>query len=173
MIAHAKQVAERDAAQEDTDYLIQTFRDTIDRLKSRADELELVSATLTRSLTSGFISIDTEGRIVQMNGSAREILAIDSEAPVAGKTVGELLGDSALAHVLAPETRHQAIARREIEHPTPRGPITLGVTAVPLIDATGETLGILALFTDLTPVKDLEARVRTMRSEERRVGKEG
>lgn len=164
LIAQAKKVADRDSAQEETAYLIQTFRDTIDRLKSRADELELVSATLTRSLTSGFISIDTEGRVVQMNGAAREILAIEAEAPVAGRTIGELLGDSTLAHVLAPETRPQAIARQEIEHPTPRGTITLGVTAVPLIDATGDTLGTLALFTDLTPVKDLEARVRTMQT---------
>ncbi|HEX3109588.1 MAG TPA: ATP-binding protein [Thermoanaerobaculia bacterium] len=164
LMAHAKRIADRDAAQEDTDYLIQTFRDTIDRLKSRADELELVSATLTRSLTSGFISIDTEGRVVQMNGAAREILAIEPEAPVAGKTVGELLGDTTLAHVLAPETRSKVIARQEIEHATPRGEITLGVTAVPLIDAAGETLGTLALFTDLTPVKDLEARVRTMQT---------
>ncbi|HEY2323146.1 MAG TPA: ATP-binding protein, partial [Thermoanaerobaculia bacterium] len=151
-------------AQEETDYLIQTFRDTIARLKSRADELELVSATLTRSLTSGFISIDTEGRVVQMNGAAREILAIDADAPVAGKMTRELLGEGTLAHVLAPETRPQAIARQEIEHATRRGTITLGVTAVPLIDATGETLGTLALFTDLTPVKDLEARVRTMQT---------
>jgi signal transduction histidine kinase len=164
LIAHAKEVADRDVAQEETDYLIQTFRDTIARLKSRADELELVSATLTRSLTSGFISIDTEGRIVQMNGAAREILAIDAEAPVAGKTIGELLGDNALARVLSPDTRPRAIARQEIEHTTPRGAITLGVTAVPLIDAVGETLGTLALFTDLTPVKDLEARVRTMQT---------
>jgi signal transduction histidine kinase len=164
LMAHAKEVAERDAAQEDTAYLIQTFRDTIDRLKNRADELELVSATLTRSLTSGFISIDTAGRIVQMNGAAREILAIDADAPVAGKTAGELLGEGALARLLAPESRPQAIARQEIEHATARGAITLGVTAVPLIDANGETLGTLALFTDLTPVKDLEARVRTMQT---------
>ncbi|HEY2093764.1 MAG TPA: ATP-binding protein [Thermoanaerobaculia bacterium] len=164
LMKHAQEVAERDAAQEDTAYLIQTFRDTIDRLKSRADELELVSATLTRSLTSGFISIDTEGRIVQMNGAAREILAIGLDTAVAGERVNNLLGESALAQILAPATRHQVIARQEIEHPTPRGPITLGVTAVPLIDARGETLGTLALFTDLTPVKDLEARVRTMQT---------
>jgi signal transduction histidine kinase len=164
LMKHAQEVAERDAAQEDTAYLIQTFRDTIDRLKSRADELELVSATLTRSLTSGFISIDTEGRVVQMNGAAREILAIDSDATLTGQRVNDLLGDSALARILAPATRHRAIARQEIEHATPRGPSTLGVTAVPLIDATGETLGTLALFTDLTPVKDLEARVRTMQT---------
>src|SRR5947209_11289093 len=164
LMAQARKVADRDAAQEETEYVIQTFRDTIDRLQSRADELELVSATLTRSLTSGFISIDTEGRIVQMNGAAREILAIDAETPVAGRTPGELLGDNPLADVLAPETRPQAIARQEIEHATPRGTITLGVTAVPLIDATGDTLGTLALFTDLTPVKDLDARVRTMQT---------
>lgn len=164
LMAHAKEVADRDLAQEDTAYLIQTFRDTIDRLKSRADELELVSATLTRSLTSGFISIDTEGRIVQMNGAAREILAIDTDAPVAGTTLGQLLGEGTFAHVLTPETRPHAIARQEIEHATSRGTITLGVTAVPLIDAAGETLGTLALFTDLTPVKDLEARVRTMQT---------
>jgi signal transduction histidine kinase len=123
-----------------------------------------VSATLTRSLTSGFISIDTEGGVVQMNGAAREILDIDAEASVAGEPVVSLLGGSALAHLLAPSTRHQAVTRQEIEHATARGTITLGVTAVPLIDAAGETLGTLALFTDLTPVKDLEARVRTMKT---------
>jgi signal transduction histidine kinase len=171
LMNHAREVAQRDAAQEDTAYLIQTFRDTIDRLhsqedalKRRADELELVSATLTRSLTSGFISIDTEGRIVQMNGAAREILAIGLDTAVAGERVNDLLGGSALAQILAPATRHQMIARQEIEHPTPRGTTTLGVTAVPLIDARGETLGTLALFTDLTPVKDLEARVRMMQT---------
>lgn len=164
LMAHAKRVADRDAAQEDTEYLIQTFRDTIDRLKSRADELELVSATLTRSLTSGFMSIDTAGRIVQINGAGRDILAVNADAPVAGKRVDELLGESALATLLAPETRPQAITRQEIEHATQRGTITLGVTAVPLIDAAGDTLGTLALFTDLTPVKDLEARVRTMQT---------
>jgi signal transduction histidine kinase len=179
MIAHANELGERDTSQEDTAYLIQTFRDTIDRLrsqeddlkrlheyeKSRADELELVSATLTRSLTSGFISIDTAGRIVQMNGAAREILGIDAAANVGGEPVNALLGDSALAHLLAPsDARGNAIARQEIEHPTARGPITLGVTAVPLIDISGDVLGTLALFTDLTPVKDLEARVRTMQT---------
>jgi len=179
MIAHANELGERDTAQEDTAYLIQTFRDTIDRFrsqeddlkrlheyeKSRADELELVSATLTRSLTSGFISIDTAGRIVQMNGAAREILGIDAAANVGGEPVEALLGDSALAQLLTPsETRGNAIARQEMEHPTARGPITLGVTAVPLIDISGDVLGTLALFTDLTPVKDLEARVRTMQT---------
>jgi two-component system, NtrC family, sensor histidine kinase PilS len=163
MIAHARELGERDAAQEDTAYLIQTFRDTIDRLRSRADELELVSATLTRSLTSGFISIDTHGKIVQMNGAAREILGIGADAAVGGAPVPALLGDSALAGLLVPSAQ-TVIARQEVEHPTANGTVTLGVTAVPLIDAAGETLGTLALFTDLTRVKDLEARVRTMQT---------
>ncbi|MDQ3282533.1 MAG: hypothetical protein M3Q69_14120, partial [Acidobacteriota bacterium] len=81
MLDHAREVSARGEQQDETTYLIDTFRESIQRLrtqeaelkrlheleKSRADELELVSATLTRSLTSGFISLDAGARVLQVN----------------------------------------------------------------------------------------------------------
>jgi signal transduction histidine kinase len=179
LLSHASELAERGAEQEETAYLIETFRDTIERLhsqeddlkrlhefeKSRADELELISATLTRSLTSGFISIGAAGYMVQMNGAAREILGIPASEPVAGRSVSGVLGETELARVLERSAASgETIARQEIEHTTPSGTITIGLAAVPLVDERSKMLGTLALFTDLTPIKTLEARVRTMQT---------
>src|SRR5258708_5357483 len=87
LLDYAKEVGERHADEDETFYLIETFRDTIatlklqeselkrlhDAEKLRADELELVTATLTRSMSAGFIAIDDGGRVVDINSSGREI----------------------------------------------------------------------------------------------------
>jgi two-component system sensor histidine kinase AtoS len=40
----------------------------------------------------------------------------------------------------------------------------LGLTTVPLRDANGGTIGVLALFTNLTPIRELEGRVRALQT---------
>jgi signal transduction histidine kinase len=52
----------------------------------------------------------------------------------------------------------------EIEdvHPVTGEPVTIGLTTVPLHTESDAFLGFLALFTDLTPIRSLEARVQDM-----------
>ncbi len=174
MLDQARELSDRDDQTDETTYLIATFRDSIQRLKvqeaeltrlhesekTRADELEMVSATLTRSLTSGFIALDPNARVLQLNAAAREILDIPPERDPQ-VDIGELIGNAPLASVLRDAIRRsETVSRIEVEH----GATAIGLTAVPLLGENEKLLGMLALFTDLTPIRQLEARVRAMQT---------
>ena len=174
MLDEAKRLGMRDGEQDDTTYLIQTFRESISRLqdqeaelkqlhlreKSRADELELVTATLTRSLTSGLITLDPDGRVVEINAAARETLQVEND-PEPRVDLRALLGDSPLTDTLLRALQQrETLTRIEVEHDA----ISIGLTAVPLVGEEGRLLGMLALMTDLTPIKRLESRVRAMQT---------
>jgi signal transduction histidine kinase len=178
LLDHAREVGAPGAQQDETTYLIETFRDSIDRLKAqelelkrlheaektRADELEMVTATLTRSLTSGFLAMDPSARVLEVNAAAREILCIAPDADVQVE-IGALIGDSALADLLRRAAREgETMTRIEVEHTAAGNTLAIGLTAVPLKGEGLRLLGILALFTDLTPIKALEGRVRAMQT---------
>ncbi len=165
--------------QEETAYLIETFRNSIatlkyqeeelkrlhEREKTRADDLERVTAALTRNLTSGFIAVDAAGAIVDINAAGREILGLDPLEPVTGRTLSEAIPLRASANALAGAfEQREARTRMEIEdvHPLTGEPVTIGLTTVPLHTESDAFLGFLALFTDLTPIRGLEARVQDM-----------
>ena len=165
--------------QEETAYLIDTFRQSIATLKSqeeelkrlhdeektRADELERVTGALTRSLTSGLIVLDATGAVADINTAGREILGIDAAAPVAGRALPDAIPLRAFADTLR-EAFEQRAAMNRIEisgvQPATNERVTIGLTTVPLRNEADALLGFLALFTDLTPIRSLEARVQEM-----------
>ena len=158
-------------------YLIDTFRNSIatlkaqegelkllhDREKERADDLERVTAALTRSLTSGLIAIDAAGGIVDINAAGREILGVDATQSLAGRRFADVIPLTAFGEALSTAFAHQsAMTRVEIDDVRGSDPVTVGLTTVPLRNESGVFLGLLALFTDLTPIRSLEARVQEM-----------
>ncbi|HEY5611557.1 MAG TPA: PAS domain-containing protein, partial [Thermoanaerobaculia bacterium] len=178
MLDHAREVSDRSEGVDDARYLIETFRKSIETLKlqeaelkrlhdvekMRADELERITATLTRSLTSGFIAVNREGRIVDVNAAAREILRLDA-SEFSGSSILDAMGETEFAQTLsraivarATLTRHEIVDGRRGES------VAIGLTTVPLLDEDGEFLGMLALFTDLTPIRSLEARLRDLQT---------
>jgi len=178
LLDEAKGVGAKGAETDETEYLIDTFRTTIATLKrqeielqqlhgrekSRADDLERITATLTRSLTSGFIAVDAAGLIVDLNRSAREILNIPENTLLAGLTVPQLLGENSFSRALTesattriPLTRHEVSQEENSES-------VIGLTTVPLTNADGAFLGMIALFADLSPSKKLEARLQQMQT---------
>ncbi|HXI12543.1 MAG TPA: ATP-binding protein [Thermoanaerobaculia bacterium] len=178
LLDEAREVGERGAETDETEYIINTFRTTIATLKrqelelqelhvrekSRADDLERITATLTRSLTSGFIAVDAAGLIVDLNRSAREILNIADSSHLTGLTVPESLGDSSFATALtASATTRTPLTRYEVSH-HPGSESVIGLTTVPLTSADGAFLGMIALFADLSPSKKLEARLQQMQT---------
>jgi signal transduction histidine kinase len=174
LLDHAREFRERQEHEDETNYLIETFRNSIATLRSqeeelkrlheaekrRADDLERVTATLTRSLTAGFIAIDPTGVVVDVNAAGREILAlagltIETGAPLPVEP------RHAFATVVrdAFETR-TPLSREEIELRDDDRDLVIGLTTVPLSTATESFLGMLVLFSDLTEVRRLEHRVR-------------
>lgn len=178
MLDHARHLGGESEPRDEASYLIETFRQSIETLKaqeqelrrlheiekSRADDLERVTATLTRSLTSGFIALNPDGGILDVNSLAREILGIEPGSPVALAGTG---GDSAhpFFDVLGRAHRERRTLSREVvEWSDEGGRHCVGLTTVPLLGHEDAFLGTLALFTDLTPIRALEARVSEMKT---------
>jgi len=177
MLDQARTLGARAAGQDETAYLIDTFRNSIatlkeqegelkrlhDREKLRADDLERVTAALTRSLTSGLIAIDVGGAIVDINSAGREILGIAAGESPAGRRFADVIPLPSFTDSLRLAFQQQeAMTRVEIVDTRNGEDVTIGLTTVPLRNESGAFLGLLALFTDLTPIRSLEARVQEM-----------
>jgi signal transduction histidine kinase len=177
MLDQARELGPADRGADETAYLIETFRNSIATLrlqetelkrlhemeKTRADDLERITATLTRSLSSGFLAADDSGRIVDVNGAGREILHLDPAASLAGQDITAVLGQSEFARTLSEAVAQRAsLTRKEISEGSEND--VIGLTTVPLLTERGVSLGMIALFTDLTPVRTLEARLRDLQT---------
>ncbi|HEY4641322.1 MAG TPA: ATP-binding protein [Thermoanaerobaculia bacterium] len=178
MLASAAELRDRSPHDDEQQYLIDTFRESIARLKeqeqellrlhqaerTRADDLERVTDALTRSMVSGFLSVDPEGCVMDVNAVARETLGIGSD-DLHGMALDQAFGPSEFSHVLLEAvTTRSAINRRELSVFVDGQPRVVGLTTVPLLGIERQFLGMLALFTDLTPVRKLETRVREMQN---------
>lgn len=169
-------IVNEDDPRGDSHYLLQTFETSIrsmksqqselqrlrDQEKARADDLAAVTRTLVRSLASGFIAIDPEGAVLDMNEQAREILALP-EQPLPNESFARAFGESTFSRILQDAIRNQRTLQRE-EIADDRSGRLIGLTTVPLLDEAGRYFGMLALFVDLSPVRKLEERVRAMQS---------
>ncbi len=178
MLGDAKELGERTGDQDETAYLIETFRNSIatlkmqeeelkrlhDREKTRADDLERVTAALTRSLTSGLIAIDANGEIVDINAAGRDILGIAYTDALTGRPLAEVVTLTGFADALQQAFEQQSpMTRVEIDDVRSNNEqVTVGLTTVPLRNESGTFLGFLALFTDLTPIRSLEVRLQEM-----------
>ncbi len=162
---------------DERDFLIARFESTIAALsrkeqelarlaraeKERADDLEIAARTLARNLPTGLLSVDSEGLIIELNESGREIL--DLPEAVRGKPCAEALAGipdlrDAVLSVLQQQT---TFSRREIHWRQGEQEHVIGVTANPATGGDGRFLGVLALFTDVTHVRRLESRVALAR----------
>lgn len=178
MLDSAAEIHERAPNVDEQQYLIDTFRTSIDLLKAqknelqflhdaqkiRADDLERITSALTRSLTSGFLAVDPGGSILDLNASAREILHT-GDAHLAGVHVSEALGSTGFTSALLDAVdRRTALSRTEVTIDRDGAQQLVGLTTVPLLDADERYLALLALFTDLTPYRELEERVRDLQT---------
>ncbi|HUP50669.1 MAG TPA: ATP-binding protein [Thermoanaerobaculia bacterium] len=180
LLDEASSIALHDPEVDEQQYLVETFRKTIatlrmqedelrhlhDQEKARADDFERVVAALTRSLSSGFIAVDPAGRVVDVNQSGREILRLDPGQEVIGRPLAEIAAPENFGEILQEATAaRQSLTRREVESRTEDGQrLVIGLSTVPLMNEEGSFLGMLALFTDLTPIRDLEGRMREMQT---------
>ncbi len=159
---------------DERDFLIARFEATISALsekerelerlarveKGRADDMEIAARTLARNLPTGLLSVDRSGAVVELNEAGREILGIAADAR--GEAFGEVLANvpDFKEVITAVLEQREAVGRRETRWGPER---VLGVTATPATGADGRFLGVLALFSDLSEVRRLEARVALAR----------
>jgi two-component system, NtrC family, sensor histidine kinase PilS len=152
----------------ETALLSQALEDAITMLKTqeramaaRAEASERLSGQIVASLTAGLVVTDLDGRVQIVNPSSRRLLGL-GDAPLEG-TVSEVLGPASPLTAAIEECLRdrQPIVRRSLELADLRTDVThLGVTVSPLVSESGESSGVICLFTDLTAVVDLEEQLR-------------
>jgi PAS domain S-box-containing protein len=142
---------------------IAALRDKERQLQARADDLEISARLLSRNLPTGLLSIDSAGTIVELNEAGREILQASDD--LHGKYFEAALSAAPeFRDVLAEVLRNRGpIGRREIRWTAGKEARSFGVTVTPAQGADGRFLGVLALFTDLTEMRRLEARIALTR----------
>ena len=130
---------------------------------SRAIErMRLDTDNIVRNLTRGVLSVDDTGRVMHVNRVAETTLGIRAE-DVKGRPVTQALPHRhrALAALLTQGlATARPVRRMEIEVVQEGRTIPLGVGTTILFGPDGELTGAVALFQDLTEVREKENRMR-------------
>lgn len=127
---------------------------------ARADASERLRGEIIENLTAGLVVVGRDGEVQIVNPAGRRMLGLPDDAP--NGQLRALSSDFQLWQVVDEcLSGHATIKRRTLDRPEPRGGTThFGVTVSPLKDDAGGTRGAICLFSDLTAVMELEARVR-------------
>ncbi len=130
---------------------------------SRAlEQVRLDTDSIVRNLTSGVLSVDRTGNLVHVNRVAEETLGIKA-ADVRGRPAARVLPHrlrglvSVLQQGLA---TGEAVQRGELELTHEGRALPLGVTTTILFGPDGEPTGAVALFQDLTEIRQQEVAAR-------------
>ncbi len=131
---------------------------TLARQSERVMDLAALKDDIIRCLSSGLVTVDSDGVVLTTNEAAGEILGIDPETSV-GKPVAELL--PALAPLLTTMDERQAVRRAEVNGRRSSGEIiVLGVSISPLMSHDDQPRGRILNFQDLTELRRMEKQVK-------------
>ncbi len=119
-------------------------------------KLETLYKHVVENIPSGIVTVDTKGRVSLINETACSILGV-GRADVEGKPVEEVLTglDQGPGSRGLPMPRPEIVFRR-----SDGAEIFLGFSSSPMKDADGAVIGSVVIFQDLTPVKQMEERIR-------------
>jgi two-component system sensor histidine kinase PilS (NtrC family) len=126
--------------------------------------LQTLHANIVRSMSSGLLTVDLQGRIIFANNAARAMLAIEPDQ-ISGRLLTEVFTDIDFLQ-LQRSAAHCAPTppnRMESSYSHPAGIRTLiGYSASALRDEFGNAFGWLIIFTDLTKRKKVEEHIQRM-----------
>lgn len=110
-------------------------------------------ANIVTTIPSGVIAVSMEGHIVLFNRAAEQLSGIaDSEAGASIETLPSQLSDALRTALVSSERRTYPQISVSFSDP---GRLAICTTA-PLHDHAGQPAGAVAVFSDLTPVRELE-----------------
>ena len=132
-------------------------------MSARAEASERLSEEIVESLSSGLLVVDSGRRIRIVNPAARRLLSCDASA--VGRQFPAVL-PAPLAQVIDEcLVTGTAIVRRTLQvGSVDGGSAYFGVSVSPLSDGSGSAHGAICLFTDLTPVMEMEEQLRLKES---------
>jgi PAS domain S-box-containing protein len=129
-------------------------------MSARAEASERLSGEIVESLTAGLLVVGTDDRIRILNPAGRRMLNLEERAVSQNyhdvlREIGPLAG--VIQQCL---TNGEPIVRRKLEMPSNQRDVThLGVSVSGLTDGNRRN-GVICLFTDLTPIIEMEEQLR-------------
>jgi len=146
-------------------FLGEEIRKGKEKVRDRDDvirKLESFHKDVIDNIPSGLLTIDMQGRVNMMNDTACAILGTTREDTV-GKPMGQVL--AGIEGWEARESREgrgdSRIPRAEIRFMRADGAeLFLGFSTSPMKDAEGRPIGRVVIFQDLTPIRQMEERIR-------------
>jgi two-component system sensor histidine kinase PilS (NtrC family) len=122
-----------------------------------AGDLATLHENTIRSLTSGLVTLDLDGRVTSVNDAACEILGIPGVLLFGASLDAHL---PALVGVLAGLRKEGTLRRGEITAVRPDSAVrNLGISAAPLSDSAGKIVGRVLHFQDLTELRRMQIKV--------------
>lgn len=132
-------------------------RERLARHEQIAGDLVSLHQNTIRCLSSGLVTTALDGRITSMNGAACDILGITGSPPLGQQLEERIPGMSALLHGVGLVGK---VSRHEVDAVRPDGSQRhLGLSATPLSDHTGQVVGRVIHFQDLTDLRRMEQAV--------------
>jgi len=141
---------------------VKRTREDLESTTRELDRMRLDQDVILRHLTSGVLTVDDQGVVVYMNPAAEQVLGVRALA-LRGQWLANGLPERLAPlrdAILDSLRRRSPRARAELMAGHPGGgPLPLGVSTNVLVHQ-GTLTGVVAVFQDLTDVRDMERRVR-------------
>ncbi|MFH1680751.1 MAG: ATP-binding protein [Candidatus Eisenbacteria bacterium] len=131
--------------------------------RTRLRRASLNTDQILRSLSSGLLTVDRDGRIGHFNRAAERITGLESENVFARpfEEVLEKASPPLVTLLRGILSGWDGVLRQETTLVSASGEVVpIGVSATPLRDEKGGVAGVVAIFQDLTDVRKMEEHVR-------------
>ncbi len=131
-------------------------------LSERLDTLQRDHRDIIDNINSALLVVDLAGRITFANPAAEQILG-GQGGDLGGRDIGDWFGHPSEASSPIEECVERGVRSRGAETLLQRVDghwIPIGVSCSPRLDADGRSQGVVAVFQDLSEIKQLEEQVR-------------
>jgi two-component system NtrC family sensor kinase len=142
---------------------IRRFRAARERsaAERRIRDLERYTENIIQNMNSALLVVDMDGRITFCNPPAGRILGEEASA-LRGRAVWDWFGSGPGRESLLATTLAEGVNFKGAERIITRidgTPVPIGISCSPFFDSAGVKIGAVAIFQDLTEVKQLQSQV--------------
>jgi two-component system sensor histidine kinase PilS (NtrC family) len=144
-------------------YRLQNKHEEIADKEKELRQIRLDTDSILENMSSGLIVTDPDGCVLTVNPAAESILGLDGSTELDGKPVNNAFPHMpVLAEELSLALRtERARQRHEMDVVKTDGTLVrLGISISLLRDEQNETKGVIAIFQDLSEVKEMRERIR-------------
>ena len=140
-------------------------RDVSEQKKMEKEILDLknFNESIIQSMEAGLLTTDLEGRFTSLNAGAERIMGVKAK-DVIGKSISSVLKPKEAETLLGsiPPPRSPRYSREMVLTVKNGNQVAIGFTATDRIDNTGEKLGKIVSFRDISELKQMQSEVMRM-----------